>query len=98
MKSLKKNNAHETMALLYVNSMKEALKSFHKKVMIKDYNYLTDNGTNPLPDSFYEGLAWQGLQNVNVKAYTSLDEEIKSELENSVNLYYHSTTKNCPEN
>ncbi len=62
-----KENEHETMALLYVNSMKEALKNFHKKVMIKDYNYLTDNGTNPLPDSFYEGLAWQGLQKLMLK-------------------------------
>lgn len=85
------------MADLYVNSIKDALKSFHKNVLVGDYNYLTNNGSNPLPDSFYEALAWQGLKNVNVKAYTDLSDSKKKELTNSLNAHYHhSTTKNCP--
>ncbi|MEY8781675.1 hypothetical protein AB9K32_14685 [Allomuricauda sp. XS_ASV26] len=87
---------HNTMAELYVNSMKNALKDFHKNVLDGDYNYLTNNGINPLPDSFYEALAWQGLKQHNVKAYTDLSDSRKTELTNSLNTYYHSTTKNCP--
>ena len=60
-----------------------------------DYNYLTNNGTNPLPNSFYEALAWQGLKDANVKAYTDLSTPKKTELTNSLNTHYHSTTKNC---
>lgn len=87
---------HNAMADLYVNSIRDALKDFHKNVLVGDYNYLTDNGTNPLPDSFYEALAWQGLKEHNVQAYTDLSDSKKAELTNSLNTYYHSTTKNCP--
>ncbi|QTE21316.1 hypothetical protein [Polaribacter cellanae] len=87
---------HETMAKLYVNSMRDALKHFHKNILIGDYNYLTDNGTNPLPDDFYEALAWQGLKDHKVKAYTDLLDSKKTKLTNSLNKFYHSTTKNCP--
>ena len=87
---------HETMAELYVDSMKDALKYFHKNVLVGDYNYLTDNGTNPLPDNFYEALAWQGLKDHSVKAYTDLTNSKKTELTNALNTHYHSTTKNCP--
>ena len=88
---------HESMAELYVNSIKNALQDFHKNVLADDYNYLTDNGTNPLPDSFYESLAWQGLKNHNVQAYIDLPDSKKTELTNALNAHYHSTTKNCPE-
>ncbi len=87
---------HDTMADLYVNSMRDALKNFHKNVLEGDYNYLTNNGTNPLPNSFYEALAWQGLKDHNVKAYTDLASSKKTELTNALNAHYHSTTKNCP--
>lgn len=87
---------HNSMADLYVHSMRDALKSFHKKVLVGDYNYLTNNGTNPLPDSFYEALAWQGLKDDNVKAYANLTNAKKTELTNALNAHYHSTTKNCP--
>lgn len=94
--NFKSERGHEVMALLYVNSMKEALKEFHKKVLMDDYNFLTDNGANPLPDSFYEGLAWQGLKEHGVQSYKDLKDDKKTEMENSINLYYHSTTKSCP--
>ena len=87
---------HNAMADLYINSIRDALKSFHENVLVGDYNYLTNNGTNPLPNSFYEALAWQGLKDTNVKAYTDLPDTKKTELTNSLNSYYHSTTKNCP--
>jgi hypothetical protein len=87
---------HNAMADLYINSITDALKSFHENVLVGDYNYLTNNGTNPLPNSFYEALAWQGLKDTNVKAYTDLPDTKKTELTNSLNTYYHSTTKNCP--
>ncbi|MFC4221730.1 hypothetical protein [Flagellimonas marina] len=87
---------HNAMAESYINTIKDALKGFHKNVLEGDYNYLTNNGANPLPDSFYEALAWQGLKQNNVKAYTDLSDARKAELTNSLNAYYHSTTKNCP--
>ncbi|MCL5247542.1 hypothetical protein M4I21_17100, partial [Cellulophaga sp. 20_2_10] len=90
-------NQHNTMAELYVNSIRDALKGFHENVLVGDYNYLTNNGANPLPDNFYEALAWQGLKEHNVKAYTDLSNSKKTELTNSLNEYYHSTTKNCPQ-
>ncbi|APG65869.1 hypothetical protein LPB136_11050 [Tenacibaculum todarodis] len=87
---------HESMAKLYVNLIRDVLKKFHKNVLVGDYNYLTNNGNNPLPDSFYEALAWQGLKEHNVKVYTDLSTPKKNELTNSLNAHYHSTTKNCP--
>lgn len=87
---------HNSMADLYVFSIRDALKDFHKNVLTDDYNYLTNNGAIPLPDTFYEALAWQGLKEDNVQAYNDLLGPKKTELTNSLNLYYHSTTKNCP--
>ena len=94
--NFKSSSQHETMADLYVNSIRDALKSFHKNVLIGDYNYLTNNGANPLSDNFYEALAWQGLKESGVKAYTDLPNSKKTELTNALNTHYHSTTKNCP--
>jgi hypothetical protein len=87
---------HNSMAELYITSMSDALRSFHETVLIGDYNYLTDNGANPLPDTFYEGLAWQRLKGKNLKAYEDLSLTKKNELKDSLEKHYHSTTKNCP--
>lgn len=94
------NPQHETMAELYINEMANTLKKFHKNVMVGEYNYLTDNGTNPLPDNFYEALAWQGLTKEGevVDAYNQLSDEKKTALQESLNSHYYSTTNNCPEN
>ena len=87
---------HNSMANLYLNSIKDALKKFHKNILVGDYNYLTNNGTNPLPDIFYEALAWQGLKDDHIKSYSDLPNSKKTALTNALNAYYHSTTKNCP--
>ncbi len=87
---------HNAMADLYVSLIKNTLKDFHKNILVGDYNYLTNNGTNPLPNSFYEALAWQGLKDSNVKAYKNLTDSNKTQLTNALNNYYHKTTKNCP--
>ena len=89
---------HSTMADLYVNSMRDALKRYHKNVLIGDYNYLTDNGTNPIDDNFYEALAWRGLKGQNVQAYIDLSDAKKLALKTSLEQNYNSTTKNCPNN
>ncbi len=86
------------MADLYIHQMKDALKSYHKNVLVGDYNYLTDNGTNPIDDNFYEALAWQGLKGQGVQAYIDLSDAKKLALQNSLNQHYHTTTKNCPNN
>ena len=86
---------HEAMAELYVNSIADALKEFHKTILTGDYNYLSNDGQHPISDTFYEALAWQGLKNHNVKAYVDLSDEKKSVLENALQTYFHDTTKNC---
>ncbi|AYN06114.1 hypothetical protein [Flavobacterium sp. 140616W15] len=61
-------NQHNTIALMYLNSMREALKEFHKNVFTDDYNkYINYYGEVP-SDVFYEALAWGGLRDNNVKA------------------------------
>ncbi|WP_129365470.1 hypothetical protein [Lutibacter sp. HS1-25] len=89
---------HETMADLYVGEMTNALKNFHENALVGDYNWLTNNGTNPLPNSFYEALAWQGLKDQGVKAYTDLSDSKKEELKNSLEFHYPTITPNCPNN
>lgn len=89
---------HNTMADLYINQMRDALKSYHKNVLVGDYNFLTDNGTNPIDDDFYEALAWQGLKDHNVQAYINLPDAKKQDLQASLEQHYSSTTTNCPNN
>lgn len=90
------SSQHESMAKLYVSEMANALKEFHKTALTGDYNYLTNHGQNPLPDSFYKGLAWRGLKDNGVAAYNSLTPQEKLDFKNSVEKYYASTTTNCP--
>lgn len=51
---------HETMAALYVKSMRDALKNFHKTALTEDYNAYVNHFGTPPNDYFYEALAWQG--------------------------------------
>ncbi|KUJ60871.1 hypothetical protein AR687_15815 [Flavobacteriaceae bacterium CRH] len=75
-------NHHGVMAALYINSMKTALKEFHKTVLIDDYNkYIAYYGETP-SDAFYEALAWGGLKFENVKAWTDLTDDKKAAIEN----------------
>jgi hypothetical protein len=89
-------NTHGTMAGLYLNSMKEALKDFHKNALTDDYNkYVAFWGHEPT-DAFYEAMAWGGLQENDVKDWVNLPDEKKKEiiaLANKENAYL---TKNAP--
>ncbi|MRX41744.1 hypothetical protein GJU43_20880 [Flavobacterium sp. LC2016-23] len=69
---------HSTIAALYLNSMKEALKKFHQSVLTDDYNKYTQYYGEAPSDAFYEALAWGGLQDANVKAWTDLPEDKKA--------------------
>lgn len=86
---------HEAMADLYINSMKNALKNFHKNVLTDDYNKFINYYEETPSDTFYEALAWRGLRNHDVKAYADLSDERKAELEtedHKIGLL----TKDCP--
>ncbi len=86
---------HQTMADLYIISMRDALKHFHKKELSIDYNkYVNYFGEAP-SDTFYEAIAWRGLRDHNVNAYLILSDEkkelIRKEIENISYL-----TGDCP--
>ncbi len=70
--NFKADSQHETMADLYIDEMTKTLKNFHEYILVEDYNFLTNNGAIPIPDSFYEGLAWRGLKEQGVAAYDRL--------------------------
>ncbi len=73
------------MGALYINSMRDALKKFHKNVLIDDYNkYIGYYGVAP-NDDFYEALAWGGLRENNVKAWSDLSTEKKTAIANLAN-------------
>ncbi|KIA98941.1 hypothetical protein OA93_06880 [Flavobacterium sp. KMS] len=74
-------NQHNTIASMYLNSMRDALKEFHKNVLTDDYNkYINYYGEVP-SDAFYEALAWGGLRDNNVKAWTDLSADKKAAIE-----------------
>lgn len=73
-------NQHGTMAGLYLQSMKEALKDFHKNILPDDYQgYINYYGEEP-SDAFYEALAWRGLQYEKVKDWTNLPQTEKERI------------------
>ncbi|QOG02857.1 hypothetical protein [Flavobacterium sp. MDT1-60] len=74
-------NQHNTIANLYLNSMKEALKTFHKNVLVDDYNKYTQYYGEVPNDAFYEALAWGGLRENNVKAWSDLPADKKAVIE-----------------
>lgn len=71
---------HEAMGALYVSSMRNALKHFHKNVLTEDYNKYTAYYEEIPNDDFYEALAWRGLKEHNVKAWTELSPQRKEEI------------------
>ncbi|SFC68091.1 hypothetical protein SAMN04489722_103154 [Algibacter lectus] len=73
---------HETMGALYVNSMRDALKFFHKNVLKSDYEKYTNYYEEKPSDDFYEALAWRGLKEHDVKAWNELSPSRKQEIEN----------------
>lgn len=67
---------------LYVTSLRDAMKHFHKNVLTDDYNkYTAYYGEEP-SDDFYEALAWRGLKEHNVKAWSDLSPERKGVIKN----------------
>lgn len=81
----KYGNQHGTMAALYLSSMKEALKEFHKNVLTEDYKKYTNYYDEAPSDAFYEALAWGGLKESNVKAWEDLPAEKKAEIDKLAN-------------
>ncbi|MDQ8012952.1 MAG: hypothetical protein REI96_10920 [Flavobacterium nitrogenifigens] len=73
-------NQHNAMAQVYLTSMRDALKEFHKTVLNSDYNnYVKYYGEAP-SDAFYEAMAWGGLKDSNVKAWTDLSADKKASI------------------
>jgi hypothetical protein len=77
----KYGNAHGTMAELYLDSLKEALKTFHKNVLTNDYNNYINYYGEESADAFYEAMAWGGLRDNNVKAWVDLPPEKKTAIQ-----------------
>ncbi|MDX6183582.1 hypothetical protein SGQ44_14725 [Flavobacterium sp. Fl-77] len=78
-------NQHAQMASVYLNSMKQALKEFHKTILIDDYNkYIAYYGEVP-SDAFYEALAWGGLRDNDVNTWTDLPADKKTSIINLAN-------------
>ncbi|MFW0736663.1 hypothetical protein [Flavobacterium sp. T12S277] len=75
-------NQHGAMAALYLESMKNALKDFHKNMLGSDYNKYTDYYGEQPSDAFYEAMAWGGLKDNDVKAWNDLSPAKKAEIEN----------------
>ena len=90
------NAQHQTMAELYVNTMTSALKKFHRSALLDEYNFLHESEN--FNDSFYESLAWRGLQNQNVEAYNQLDKSKKEALNKLYEEFLPELTKNCNTN
>ena len=86
--------AHQTMAELYVESMKNVIKDFHKEMMGPDYDYLSNGGSTAL-DDFYEALAWKGLEQHGVQAWIDLPQNRKDELHQAYQQHIFSTTHSC---
>ena len=83
------------MADLYLDEMIFTLKQFHQTALSADYNYLSNNGANPIPDYFYEALAWQGLKGADIQAYNSVPQIEKDSMNHYLQIYYFATTTNC---
>lgn len=85
---------HQTMGYLYVNSMRDALKTFHKNVLKSDFEKYTNYKGHEPTDLFYEALAWRGLKEHNIEAYKDIDPEKIEQLE-AVKLDIDVLTKDC---
>jgi len=77
----KYGNHHSTIAALYIQSMKEALKEFHKTKLPNCYNGYKNYFDEEPSDAFYEAIAWNGLKKKNVKAWANLTQEEKTKIE-----------------
>ncbi|WP_396602382.1 hypothetical protein [Algibacter sp. R77976] len=87
---------HGTMAAIYVASMREALKGFHKSILTDDFNKYTVYYEEEPSDDFYEALAWQGLSQYGLKAWTDLSDERRNKLTNLSLRVATLTNSICP--
>ena len=93
----KYGSQHGTMAALYLQSMKEALKEFNKTILPNDYKNYTDYYGEEPSDAFYEALAWSGLKENNVQAWTDLTPQQQQAINNlAARVTQMSKTINCP--
>lgn len=90
-----KEKQHNSMADLYINSMTNALKQIHKEILVKEYNYLSNNGSISL-DNLYEALAWQGLKEHKVKAWLDKGTDT-TRINDALINDFHGLTKDCPQ-
>ena len=77
--------------------MRDAMKNFHKNVLTDDYNKYVNYYEEEPSDDFYEALAWRGLKEHNVKAWTNLSTERQTliiNLSNRVDVLTKAV--NCP--
>jgi len=90
--NFKPDPQHETMAELYINEMKLALKNIHLKLIPREVDYLEQSfGVNILND-IYESLAWQGLKNHKLKAWQDLGSDT-TKINTTKELYLTALTK-----
>jgi hypothetical protein len=83
------------MGALYITSLRDALRDFHKTVLTDDYNKYTYYLGEPSLD-FYEALAWRGLKEHDVQAWKDLSPDRKQELDDiGLNIAYL-TNSICP--
>jgi hypothetical protein len=93
----KYGSQHGTMAALYLSSMKEALKEFNKTVLPNDYKNYTDYYGEEPSDAFYEALAWSGLKDNDVQAWTNLSPEQQRDINQLADrVTKMSKSVNCP--
>jgi hypothetical protein len=78
---IKYGDQHEAMGSIYINSMRDALKAFHKEILTTDYKAYINYYDQTPSDSFYEALAWGGLKDNNIKTWKDLSSEKKAEIE-----------------
>ncbi|CEN53863.1 hypothetical protein [Capnocytophaga canis] len=86
---------HEMMGKLYVETMRDALKKFHKEQLTEDYNKFVKNYEREPSDELYEALAWQGLKEHNVDAYKELNPDKKKSIDEVLQTEAKMLTKNC---
>lgn len=67
--NFKPDPQHETMAKLYLNEMRLALKNAHQKLIPNEVKYYKENYPSNTLDNIYEALTWQGLKSHKVQAW-----------------------------